>query len=123
VSQTDDLFGSEDAPVPRVGVIVTLLASGMLLAFLGLACSSIPGGVLILLAWLSVEKELDRVDSGYLPESERPRVKRWRKAVIAGLWLVLGLVAIQAFLLCLTDVYEVWLLENLEALMLWRTSA
>jgi len=123
MSQADDLFGSKDAPMPRVGLIAALLVSGLLLALLGLACSSIPGGVLILLAWLSVEKELDRVDSGYLPESERARINRWRKSVIGGLWLVLGLVSIQAFLLCLTDVYEVWLLENLEALMLWRTSA
>ena len=123
MSQTDDLFGSEDAPVPRVRLIATLLAAGMLLSFLGLACTSIPGGVLILWAWLSVEKELDRIDSGYLPESERPRMKRWRRAVIGGLWLVLGLVAIQAFFLCLTDVYEVWLLENLEMLMLWRTGS
>ncbi len=122
MSKTDGLFGNEDAPRPRVGRIFALLALGMLLAVLGLACSSIPGGVLILLAWLSVDKELDRIDTGYLPESDRVRMKRWKMAVMTSLWIVLGLVTLQALLLCMTDVYEVWLLENLEAFMLWRTS-
>ncbi len=123
MSKADGLFGSEDTPVPRVRLIFVLLALGLLLAILGLACSSIPGGVLILLAWLSVDKELDRIDSGYLPESERTRMKRWKTAVMISLWIVLGLVTLQALLLCMTDVYEVWLLENLEAFMLWRTSS
>ena len=123
MSKADGLFGNEDIPVPRVRLIFLLLALGLLLAILGLACSSIPGGVLILLAWLSVDKELDRIDSGYLPESERTRMKRWKTAVMISLWVVLGLVTLQALLLCMTDVYEVWLLENLEAFMLWRTSS
>lgn len=122
MSKTDGLFGNDDAPTPRVRLIFALLALGMLVAVLGLACSSIPGGVLVLLAWLSVDKELDRIDSGYLPESDRTRMNRWKRAVMISLWVVLGLVTLQAFLLCMTDVYEVWLLENLEAFMLWRTS-
>lgn len=123
MSKTDDLFGNEDAPVPRVKRIAALLVLGLLTAILGLACSSIPGGVLILLAWLSVDKELDRVETGYLPESERARINRWKMAVMASLWIVLGLVTLQALLLCMTDVYKVWMLENLEAFMLWRTGS
>lgn len=123
MSKTDDLFGNEDAPVPRVRRIAALLVLGLLTAILGLACSSIPGGVLILLAWLSVDKELDRVESGYLPEADRARLNRWKVAVMASLWIVLGLVTLQALLLCMTDVYKVWMLENLEAFMLWRTGS
>ena len=110
----DDLFGGEDAPRPRSGLVLSLLGLGMVTTVLGLACSTAPGGILVLLAWMFVEKELDRVDSGYLTEEDRPAVLRLRWVTLAGLLIVVALFVVQGFLLCQTDLYEGLLVTFLE---------
>ena len=110
----DELFGAEDTPTPRSGLVLSLLGSGLLLAFLGLACSTAPGGLLVLLAWMFVEKELDRVDSGYLAEADRAAVLRLRWVTLAGLFMVVALFVLQGLLLCQTDLYETLLVAVLE---------
>lgn len=97
----DELFGEgEGAPAPRTGLILSLLVSGLLTALIGMLCTTAPGGLLVLLAWLLVEKEMDRIDSGYLPSDARPHVQRLRTFTYAGVLVVIGLFVAQGFLLC-----------------------
>lgn len=99
MSQVDELFGGDDAAKPNIGLVTGLLASGFALSVLGLACSVLPGGVLILFGYHYADRELDRVDSGYLPEAERPRIARLRAAAqVAVVWLLLA-TAVQLYLL------------------------
>ena len=106
----EELFGEGGgAPVPRTTLVLSLLTSGLLLAFLGLACSTAPGGVLVLLAWVVVEKEMDRVESGYLPADTREHVGRLRLFTWAGVLVVIGLFVAQALLLCSNSYDALWL--------------
>jgi hypothetical protein len=105
--KVDELFGQGGgAPSPRVGWIYTMLASGMLLALAGMACTSAPGGLLVLGAWLLVEQESDRLESGYLPSDAAPALARARSRTWVGLVTVVVLFTVQAFLLCTTHFYE-----------------
>lgn len=104
--EVDELFGEgEGAPTPRSGLVWTLLVSGLLLAVVGLLCSAAPGGILVLVAWMLVEKEMDRVENGYLPAESRPIVARLRTATYVGLLLVVVLFVVQGWLFC-TGFYE-----------------
>ncbi len=105
-SDVDEIFGGEDAPKPRTALTLAMLLSGLVVALLGMACTTAPGGVLVLLSWMIVEKELDRVDSGYLAETDRRAVQQLRMAVGTGLAFVIALFLIQAVLLCQTNLYE-----------------
>ncbi len=106
----EELFGEGGgAPTPRTTLVLSLLTLGLLLAFLGLACSTAPGGVLVLVAWLVVEKEMDRVDSGYLPSDTRDHVRRLRLFTWAGVLVVIGLFVAQALLLCSNSYDALWL--------------
>lgn len=117
-SELDELFGDgAGRPRPRTLLIGGLLTSGLALTVLGMACIAAPGGILVLLAWMHVEKDQERVDSGYLPESDRPSVERLRRFTYAGLVMVVGLFALQAILLC-SGVYDV-LLDNVY-LPIWQ---
>ncbi|MFT4627159.1 MAG: hypothetical protein ACI8PZ_005840 [Myxococcota bacterium] len=112
--EVDELFGGEDAPKPRAALVLVLLVTGVVLSVAGLLCSAAPGGVLVLLAWMFIEKELDRVDSGYLAESDRPAVVRLRVVTLVGLLLVVAIFVVQGMLLCSTNVYENLLVAVLE---------
>lgn len=106
----EELFGEGGgAPTPRTVLVLSLLVSGLLLAFLGLACSTAPGGVLVLLAWVAVEKEMDRIESGYLPADAREHVARLRLFTWAGVLVVIGLFLAQALLLCSNSYDPLWL--------------
>lgn len=107
-----ELFGGTGRARPRTGLVAGLLISGVLTTIVGMACIAAPGGLLVLLAWLVVEKDHDRVESGYLPEADRSAVERSRNLTHAGLMLVICLFFLQALLLCfgrydplLDDVY------------------
>lgn len=107
-----ELFGGSGRARPRTGLVAGLLIGGVLTTILGMACIAAPGGLLVLLAWLVVEKDHDRVESGYLPEADRSTVERSRNLTHAGLMLVICLFFVQALLLCfggydplLDDVY------------------
>ena len=108
MSQIDDLFDGEDAAEPNIPLVATLLATGAALAVLGLACTSIPGGVLVLLGFHYADLELDRVDSGYLPESERPRVQRLRTVALIGVVFLAVVIVAQNTLLCMGFYDEFW---------------
>ena len=102
----DDLFAGEDEPSPRMAKTWSYLAIGLLLTVLGLGCTTLPGGILILLAWSSSDIEHARLRSGYLPESAAPVLRRQLYCIYAGLALAWGAFALQGFLLCGTDWYD-----------------
>ena len=95
-----ELFGGAGRPRPRTGLVAGLLLVGIVTTVLGMACIAAPGGILVLLAWLVVEKDHDRVESGYLPDADRTVVERSRNLTHAGLLLVVSLFFLQAMLLC-----------------------
>jgi len=104
--EIDELFGEcTGQPEPRIGLVGALLVGGLVAATAGLACSSAPGGILVLVAWMVVEKELDRVESGYLPAEVLPRLKTLQRLVYAAVLVVIGLFVIQGLLFC-NGVYD-----------------
>ncbi len=116
----DELFGEGGgAPEVQSKPVLRLLAAGLVTTLLGLACTTAPGGVLVLLAWMRVEKEADRVQNGFLPESARPQVERLRSATYVGLLFVVAMFFVQGALLC-SGVYENLLVA---ALPYWREAA
>ncbi|MEZ4317071.1 MAG: hypothetical protein R3F61_06195 [Myxococcota bacterium] len=115
----DELFGQGGGrPRPRTALITSLLLSGVTLTVLGMACIAAPGGILVLLAWMYVETDQKRIESGYLPASDAVVVERTRRFTYAGLVLVVFLFAVQGFLLC-NGAYDV-LLDNVYIPM-WHT--
>ncbi len=105
--EVEELFGQgPGAPKPRVKRVYALTAFGFLLAFAGLVCSSVPGGVVILVAWLLVEREGDRVESGYLPREAGPVVTRARRWAGAGMISALGMFLVQGVIMCTTNLYK-----------------
>ncbi len=112
--EIDELFGEGGgAPAPRVGTIVGLLAGGLAIGVIGLACTAVPGGVMVLMAWMLVEKEMDRVDSGYLPSDARVTVGRLQVAAYAAVLMVIALFGVQAWLFC-SGAYDVLWADMLE---------
>lgn len=97
----DELFGGGTGqPTPRTGLVVALLIGGVVGTIAGLACLSAPGGALVLASWVIIEKEVDRVDSGFLPLSDKPRLLRLQRVVQGALVLVIGVFILQTVLLC-----------------------
>lgn len=105
----DELFGDGvGAPKPRGVLVALLLVSGLVLAILGMVCTAAPGGVLVLFAWMVAEKEMDRVDSGYLPSEVRPGVQRMRNATYLGVGIVIVLFLLQGYLFCSNQYDPFW---------------
>ena len=105
-TDVDELFGEgEGAPAPRTSLALFLLVTGLVLAVVGMVCSAAPGGVIVLLAWLVIEKERDRVESGFLPPTVAPQVQTVRSLTYAGVVTVIGLFALQGVLMC-TGLYD-----------------
>jgi hypothetical protein len=98
--EVDELFGASDAPRPRTTLVVGLVVSGVLLGILGLGCTSLPGGALVLAAWNIVETESERIESGYLPLDARPHVQSLRVITYGAIAFVILLLILQGFLLC-----------------------
>jgi hypothetical protein len=73
---------------------------GLALAAVGLPCSTAPGGALVLLSWLVVEKDIDRLESGYLPADSGRGLSILRIVVRIGVLIVIALTAVQAVLVC-----------------------
>lgn len=92
--RVDELFGGAGTEArPRVALVVALAVGGVLSSAVGLACSVVPGVLLVLLSWGVVERELDRVDSGFLPLADRRRLLGLR----TGVWVLLAVVTGLAF--------------------------
>ncbi len=97
--ELEELFGEAGGqPQPRRGLVLGLLGSGLLLSTFGMACSAAPGGLIVLGAWMVVDKEMERVESGYLPEDSRTEVRRLQQATMSGLAIVLALFFVQSWL-------------------------
>lgn len=104
--RVDELFGGGGrAARPRSVLVACLLVSGLLGTVAGLACSTVPGGLVVLAAWLVVEKEMDRVDSGFLPADTRGGLAVLRSLVRIGVVVAVVLIALQLVLMSL-GVYE-----------------
>jgi hypothetical protein len=89
--RVDELFGSFGTEArPRTALVVSLTVGGVLLSVGGLACSVLPGVLLVLAAWIVVQRDLDRVESGFLPLPERGGLLALRAVV----WGAVGLVAL-----------------------------
>jgi hypothetical protein len=107
--QVDELFGDASTqPKPRIALITSLLASGMLMALLGLACTSVPGGLMVLWSWSLVETEVGRIDSGYLAEDWRSTLTLLKQLVWIGLGIIMALFLMQLFLLQAGVYPELW---------------
>ena len=107
-NEVEELFGEGGgAPTPRVWLVWSLLVSGVIVSILGLACLSVPGGILVLLAVMTIETEMDRVENGYLPADERSRVQTLRNITYGGLALVILIFFLQGYLFC-GGYYEMW---------------
>jgi hypothetical protein len=63
---------------------------------------------MVLLAWMLAEKEVDRVDSGYLPADARPVVNLLQTACYVGVLLVVALFVAQAYLFCSGFYDDLW---------------
>ena len=99
-SKVDELFGEDDTHVrPNIRTISILLTSGIVIALCGLLCTSVPGGLMVLWAWSMTEKEIDRVESGYLPEDVLPKLRVLKGVVWTALIAILFLFVVQTFLL------------------------
>jgi hypothetical protein len=97
--KVDELFGKGgEVANPRVGLAYGLLAAGVALALIGSLCTSIPGGVLVLVSWLVVQRDLDRIESGYLPADHGTNVRNAQIACALGIFLVIGLEVFQMML-------------------------
>lgn len=93
--RVDELFGSAGTEArPRTALILSLTGGGLVVTALGLACSVIPGALVVLAAWVVVQRELDRVESGFLPVTDRPLLLGLRAIV----WVTVGVVAVAAAL-------------------------
>ncbi len=96
----DELFGAgHGQPTPRIRAIALSLGVGLVLAVLGMTCSAAPGGLLVLVAWVLVEKELDRVESGYLSTEFKPRLEQLQLGIYVAVVTVILLFAAQFWLL------------------------
>lgn len=117
--ELEELFGDAGGqPVPRSRLVGTLLGSGLLLATLGMACSAAPGGLMVLAAWMVVEKEMDRVESGYLPADSHSEVRRLQQMTLVALAIVVVLFFVQTILFSL-GVYEGLWTRLVELLVSW----
>jgi hypothetical protein len=115
-SRVDELFSGAGAARPRLGWIYFLLSTGLAAALVGMLCTSAPGGILVLAAWLIVEQESDRLESGFLPSDTEPAIAAARSRAWVGLVIVVGLFVVQSILLCTTSFYP-YLYATLAALV------
>lgn len=108
MSDIDELFAGGGAAKPRTGRILTVIGLGLLLTLLGMACSAVPGGLVVLFGWSMSQKELDRVDSGYLPVENRPALLRLHMVAWACLLLVIACFIVQGVLLWAGVYTQLW---------------
>lgn len=103
-----ELFGEGGgAPEPRTALVWSLLVIGLVLSLLGMSCTPAPGAVLVLLSWYLIERENDRIASGYLPIESIGAVSIARRAAFVTVLIVIALFIVQAFLLG-SQSYDAW---------------
>ena len=100
MSELEELFGEDGGqPKTRTTLGWTLLIIGGLSSLFGLFCTVVPGAGLILIAWLIAETDIDRLESGYLPEVLRADLRRLQLSTHAGVIAAIVLLAVQALVL------------------------
>ena len=114
----DELFEGGRAAEPRVKWVLGVLVTGLLLTLLGMACTAVPGGLVTLAGWNALQKEIDRVDSGYLPIEHRPLLQKLQVLAWASLGIVVACFIVQGVLLCTGFYTSLWGMA-LEALRPW----
>ncbi len=108
-ARVDELFGASGAGIrPRTTLIFMLLFTGLMFTLLGLACTSAPGGLLVLAAWGVADDDLARVRSGALPADTGAAASKLRGWTTAGLVVVVVLFLAQLVLLSLGFYDELW---------------
>lgn len=94
-SDVDELFGQGEAPPrPRTAVISLWMYTGLVLSVFGLACTSVPGALIVLWSWSALDGELERVENGYLAPEARTELRalEWR------MWATIGALVVLLFL-------------------------
>lgn len=105
----DDLFSSEGTERrARLTLPIVLIVSGLVVALIGLLCSSAPGGVMVLVGLMRIETERRRVQTGALPQSEAEAVTSALRVAYTAMTLVVALFGIQTALLCLGIYQPLW---------------
>jgi hypothetical protein len=104
----DELFGGAGRPRPRTRRVLVLLSVGAALSLFGLACSVVPGVMVLLLAWSAAAAEQDRIESGYLSPQDQPAVDRVRRAATVALLFAVALLFVQLSLLQRGFYTEMW---------------
>ena len=107
--EIDELFGAGlGTAAPRTRAIVSLLAVGGVLTLVGMFCTPAFAAIPLLLAWWLSEKEMDRLESGYLPLTYERHVFAIRKGVHIALFIGLFLFIVQTALLCFGVPVQLW---------------
>jgi ABC-type Fe3+ transport system permease subunit len=97
----NELFGAEGTALePSLGLPITLLVAGLMLAVLGMLCSAAPGGLIVLLGWVLLEREQRRLDAGALPPEHATAIARSLRASYVAVLLCVLLFGVQLFLYC-----------------------
>jgi hypothetical protein len=97
----DELFGGGPGePQPRLRLGYGLLGSGLAVAVVGMLCTVVPGAGMVLASWSVAEKEMDRLESGYLPETRRDALLNLQRATRFGVVGVIALISLQFGLFC-----------------------
>lgn len=105
----DELFAKDGSQrKPRLQLPVILLITGTVTALIGLVCSSVPGGVLVLVGLMRAESERRLIETGALPESARDAVVSVIRMGYAAMGLVVILFILQTLLLCNGTYQRVW---------------
>jgi hypothetical protein len=120
--RVDQLFGGEaggsglGGPEPRTGLILGLLVVAAPMDLFGVVCcTSIPGMVLTLAAWLAADADLARVESGHLDVDRAPALVRL-KQVAFGLLIWCGATFLIQMALLGNGAYERWLVSVIRVL-------
>jgi hypothetical protein len=115
MSRLDELFGEASAEVkPKTKQTYALVWGGLAAALLGLACTSVPGVLVVLVGWYVADQETDRLDSGFIPQTFAAEVHRAERLARFGVASAVVIISAQVVLLC-SGFYSMYL----EALLLF----
>ena len=121
--EVDELFGQGGgAAAPRVALALGLIGAGLAMTMLGLACSTVPGGIVVLGGWFVVEQDRDRLASGFLPTDAEWTVRMLRSVAFAAIALVILMGLVQFWLFASTSFYELVWGSALQVFEAWRAS-
>jgi hypothetical protein len=101
MSRLDELFGEASAEVkPKTNQAYALVAGGLVAALLGLACTSVPGVLVVLVGWYVADQETDRLDSGFIPQTFAAEVHRAERLARFGVGAAVVIIFAQVMLFC-----------------------